>query len=164
MDANRRPPRSVPSAWRMDSTKIAFSRECRRRSARDADARPFHTAWAMTGFMHRRDNASFPACSALCPPLVGRGWGSVEWLSRRNKLRPLPGPPPPPGGLRRVGTHRSCGRRRGGRAVREARPDRRLARFPAVLNHSVMAGHSPSKTGVNALMPGACGSIERETL
>jgi len=30
----------------MDSTKIAFSRECRRRSARDADARPFHTAWA----------------------------------------------------------------------------------------------------------------------
>jgi len=31
----------------MDSTKIAFSRECRRRSARDADARPFHTAWAL---------------------------------------------------------------------------------------------------------------------
>ena len=29
-----------------------------------------------------------------------------------------------------------------------------LERFPAVLNHSVMAGHSPSKTGVDALMPG----------
>ena len=26
-------------------------------------------------------------------------------------------------------------------------------RYPLVLNHSVMAGHSPSKTGVNALMP-----------
>jgi hypothetical protein len=29
-----------------------------------------------------------------------------------------------------------------------------LERFPLALNHSVMAGHSPSKTGVNALMPG----------
>lgn len=27
-------------------------------------------------------------------------------------------------------------------------------RFPVVLNHSVMAGHSPSKTGVNALVKG----------
>ena len=27
-----------------------------------------------------------------------------------------------------------------------------LERFPLALNHSVMAGHSPSKTGVNALM------------
>jgi hypothetical protein len=26
--------------------------------------------------------------------------------------------------------------------------------YPVVLNHSVMAGHSPPKTGVNALMPG----------
>ena len=27
-------------------------------------------------------------------------------------------------------------------------------RDPLALNHSVMAGHSPSKTGVTALMPG----------
>ena len=27
-------------------------------------------------------------------------------------------------------------------------------RCPLALNHSVMAGHSPSKTGVNVLMPG----------
>jgi len=38
----------------MDSTKIAFSRECRRRSARDADARPFHTAWAHRVISRRR--------------------------------------------------------------------------------------------------------------
>jgi len=42
----------------MDSTKIAFSRECRRRSARDADARPFHTAWALSVGSLRRSDTS----------------------------------------------------------------------------------------------------------
>jgi len=44
----------------MDSTKIAFSRECRRRSARDADARPFHTAWAMNGLMRCNKTSALP--------------------------------------------------------------------------------------------------------
>src|SRR5947207_9901583 len=49
MDTNRCPRERYGRLADWIQEKLRSARECRRRSARGADTRPFHTAWALSG-------------------------------------------------------------------------------------------------------------------